>query len=94
LQPAAPQQLAPAPHTLPQPLQACVDDAVKHNREFPAKVRMILSITTKGVVEKAVITDRPTNAAPIGRCLTAAAKRWKFAPPSEAAELELPMSLR
>jgi predicted Zn finger-like uncharacterized protein len=75
-------------------IQACVDDAMKQNEDIPSKVRMTLSISTKGVVDKASINEAVVNASNLGACLTRAGKRWKFAPPTEPADLEIPLVLR
>ncbi len=75
-------------------IQDCVDAAMKHNEDIPAKLRMTLSITTKGVVERAKVNDAVTAASGLGGCLSKAARRWKFAPPTEPADLEIPLVLR
>jgi hypothetical protein len=75
-------------------IQGCVDDAMKQQEDIPPKLRMTLSISTKGVVEKSVINDAVVQATSLGSCLNKAARRWKFAPPTEAADLEIPLVLR
>lgn len=75
-------------------IQICVDDAMKSNEDIPAKLRMTLSVGLKGTVEKASINDAVVSATGLGTCLTRTARKWKFAPPSEAADLEIPLVLR
>lgn len=75
-------------------IQTCVDEAMKRNEDLPGKVRMTIAINTKGSVDVAKFNDAVVNASGLGGCITKAAKRWKFAPPTEAADLEIPLVLR
>ncbi|MDP2342973.1 MAG: AgmX/PglI C-terminal domain-containing protein [Deltaproteobacteria bacterium] len=75
-------------------IQVCVDDAMKNNEDIPGKLRVTLSVGLKGTVEKAVINDAVANASSIGSCITRAARKWKFAPPTEPADLEIPLVLK
>ncbi len=75
-------------------IQTCVDEAMKRNEDLPGKVRMTVAINVKGVVDVAKFNDAVVNASGLGGCITKAAKRWKFAPPTEAADLEIPLVLR
>jgi predicted Zn finger-like uncharacterized protein len=75
-------------------IQVCVDNAMKNNEDIPQKIRLTLSIGLKGTVERSVINNAVIQASPLGTCLSGAAKKWKFAPPTEAADLEIPLVLR
>ena len=75
-------------------IQVCVDNAMKNNDDIPAKIRMTLSIGLKGTIERAVINNAVVQASGLGVCLTSAARKWKFAPPGEPADLEIPLVLR
>jgi predicted Zn finger-like uncharacterized protein len=75
-------------------IQACVDSAMKNGDEIPGKVRVTLSIGLKGTVERAVSNNAVVGASTLGGCLTSTMKKWKFAPPTEAADLEIPLILR
>ena len=75
-------------------IQVCVDDAMKNNEDIPAKLRVTLSVGLKGTVEKAVINDAVVNASSIGSCITKTARKWKFAPPTEPADIDIPLVLR
>ncbi|HEY1101094.1 MAG TPA: GYF domain-containing protein [Myxococcota bacterium] len=75
-------------------IQVCVDSAMKNNEDIPQKIRMTLSIGLKGSVERAVINNAVVQASGLGTCLTGSARKWKFAPPTEPADLEIPLVLR
>jgi predicted Zn finger-like uncharacterized protein len=75
-------------------IQVCVDNAMKNNEDIPQKIRLTVSIGLKGTVERSVINNAVIQASPLGGCLSSAAKKWKFAPPTEAADLEIPLVLR
>jgi len=75
-------------------IQLCVDAAMKNGEDIPGKVRITLSIGLKGNVERAVSNNAVVGASPLGSCLTSTMKKWKFAPPTEVADLEIPLILR
>ncbi len=75
-------------------IQTCVDDAMKQGEDIPAKARVTLSIQTNGTVEKAIVNEAVVNASKLGACLTRTAKKWKFAPTPEPADLEIPLVLK
>jgi hypothetical protein len=75
-------------------IQTCVDDAMKQGEDIPGKAHVTLSIQTNGTVEKAIVNEAVVNASKLGACLTRTAKKWKFAPTPEAADLEIPLVLK
>lgn len=75
-------------------IQICVENAMRNGEDIPSKLRMTLSIGMKGTVERAVLNNAVVNASTLGSCITGTAKKWKFAPPSEPADLEIPLYLR
>ena len=75
-------------------IQVCVDNAMKNSENIPQKIRLTVSIGLKGNVERAVVNNAVVQASSLGSCLSTAAKKWKFAPPSEPADLEIPLVLR
>jgi len=75
-------------------VQLCVENAMKNGEDIPGKVAVTLSIGLKGTVERAVMNNAVVQASPLGACLTGTMRKWKFAPPSEVADLEIPLILR
>ena len=75
-------------------IQVCVDNAMKNSEDIPQKIRLTLSIGLKGSVERAVVNNAVVQASSLGSCLSSATKKWKFAPPTEPADLEIPLVLR
>lgn len=75
-------------------IQLCVDSAMKMGEEIPAKVIYTLTIGLKGSVERAVANSAVVGASSMGTCLSSAMKKWKFAPPTEATDLDIPLILR
>ena len=75
-------------------IQVCVDNAMKNSEDIPQKIRLTVSIGLKGNVERAVVNNAVVQASSLGSCLSSAAKKWKFAPPTEPADLEIPLVLR
>jgi len=75
-------------------IQVCVDNAMKNSEDIPQKIRLTVSIGLKGSVERAVVNNAVVQASSLGSCLSSAAKKWKFAPPTEPADLEIPLVLR
>ncbi len=75
-------------------IQVCVDNAMKMNEDIPSKVIFTLSIGKKGNVEKAAAGSAVVGASSLGSCLSGAMRKWKFAPPSEPTDLDIPLILR
>ena len=75
-------------------IQICVENAMRNGEDIPSKIRMTLSVGLKGTVERAVVNNAVVQASGFGACVTGTAKKWKFAPPSEPADLEIPLYLR
>ena len=72
----------------------CIDAATTQGAEFPAKVRLTLTLGRDGNVGGATLNNPGLEQTVLAGCLIAAARRWKFAPPGEVTELELPLALR
>jgi predicted Zn finger-like uncharacterized protein len=75
-------------------IQTCVDDAMKNGEDIPPKAQMTLTIQMNGTVSQAVINNAVVQASKLGGCLTRTARKWKFAPTPEAADLVVPLLLR
>ncbi len=75
-------------------IQSCVDTAMKNGEDIPGKVKFTLSIGMKGTIERVVANNAVVGASPLGSCLTSTMRKWKFAPPTEPADLEIPLILR
>jgi len=75
-------------------IQACVEAAMKLGEDIPPKAHVTLSIQTNGTVERAIVNQAVINASKLGSCLTNTARKWKFAPTPEAADLVIPLVLK
>ncbi len=75
-------------------IQICVDDAMKQGESIPKRATLVIAITLKGTVDLAKISEAVVNATSLGSCLAKTAKKWKFAPPTEPADLEIPLVLQ
>jgi predicted Zn finger-like uncharacterized protein len=75
-------------------IQSCVDTAMKNGEDIPGKVKFTLSIGMKGTIERVVANNAVVGASTLGTCLTSTMRKWKFAPPTEPADLEIPLILR
>ncbi len=75
-------------------IQLCVDSAMKMGEDIPGKVVFTLTIGLKGSVERAVANSAVVGASGLGNCLAGTMKKWKFAPPTEATDLDIPLILR
>jgi len=75
-------------------IQVCVDSAMKMGEDIPGKVVFTLTIGQKGSVERAVASSAVVGASGLGGCLGGAMKKWKFAPPTEPTDLDIPLILR
>lgn len=75
-------------------IQLCVDSAMRMGEEIPGKVIFTLSIGQKGHVERAVASNAVVGANSLGSCLTGTMKKWKFTPPTEPTDLDIPLILR
>jgi hypothetical protein len=75
-------------------IQLCVDSAMKMGEDIPGKVVFTLSIGQKGSVERAVASSAVVGASGLGSCLAGTMKKWKFAPPTEPTDLDIPLILR
>ncbi len=75
-------------------IQVCVDGAMKTGEDIPNKVVFTLSIGQKGNVEKAAAGSAVVGASTLGSCLSGAMRKWKFAPPTEPTDLDIPLILR
>lgn len=75
-------------------IQLCVDSAMKMGEDIPGKVIFTLTIGQKGSVERAVANNAVVGASTLGGCLASTMKKWKFAPPTEPTDLDIPLILR
>lgn len=75
-------------------IQLCVDTAMKMGEDIPGKVIFTLTIGLKGSVERAVASSAVVGATSLGACLSSTMKKWKFVPPTEATDLDIPLILR
>jgi predicted Zn finger-like uncharacterized protein len=75
-------------------IQLCVDSTMKMGEDIPGKVIFTLTIGQKGSVERAVANNAVVGASSLGGCLAATMKKWKFAPPTEPTDLDIPLILR
>jgi hypothetical protein len=75
-------------------IQTCVESSMKLGEDIPPKAHVTLSIQTNGTVEKALVNEAVINASRLGACITSTAKKWKFAPTPEAADLVIPLVLK
>jgi hypothetical protein len=75
-------------------IQLCVDSAMKMGEDIPGKVIFTLTIGKKGSVERATANNAVVGASSLGGCLSSTMKKWKFAPPQEPTDLDIPLILR
>jgi predicted Zn finger-like uncharacterized protein len=75
-------------------IQLCVDSAMKMGEDIPGKVIFTLTIGKKGSVERATANNAVVGASSLGGCLASTMKKWKFAPPQEPTDLDIPLILR
>ncbi len=75
-------------------IRSCVEEGAKAGDVPNGRQVLIIGIEPNGKVSKSSFRDGPTSASPVGECIRAAAKRWKFqAFPGPAADVEVPLIL-
>ena len=75
-------------------IQACVEQAAKTGDVPSGKQMLTVSITPRGIVERALFRDGAVSASGVGECITKAARKWKFAPfPGDTTDVEIPLVL-
>jgi predicted Zn finger-like uncharacterized protein len=75
-------------------IKACIERAAKQGGSASGKQKLLLVIKNNGRVQQARILDGPTDASPLGECITRAARKWKFPPfGGDTFELVVPLVL-
>lgn len=75
-------------------IQDCIEQAAKTGEVPGGKQRLVVTVTPRGTVERALFANGAVNASPAGECITKAAARWKFtAFAGDATDVEIPLIL-
>lgn len=75
-------------------IQDCIEQAAKTGDVPGGKQRLVVTVTPRGTVERALFANGAVNASPAGECITKAATRWKFtAFAGDATDVEIPLIL-